>query len=242
MRSETYRRRGLELFAAAVLLVLIALSPALADEKPGDCLGVDFDAQHAVAIGKIVTDKPQVHFIKSSWEDAACPADGTACLAQAYLVPGDLVLLGKKTGAYACASYQSAEDRKQRWTNGWLPAASLMAAMPLPSPAQADWIGAWVRAGGEIDIAAAADGGFKIHGEAIYRAAENMHNGVIDATAKPADGVLAFADDGSVAFAKAGVDSCLVRMQRVEALLVVEDNGNCGGVDVTFTGFYRRKD
>jgi hypothetical protein len=31
-------------------------------------------------------------------------------------------------------------------------------------------------------------------------------------------------------------------MRRVEALLVVEDNGNCGGVDVTFTGFYRRKE
>jgi hypothetical protein len=30
-------------------------------------------------------------------------------------------------------------------------------------------------------------------------------------------------------------------MQRVEALLVVEDNGGCGGALVTFTGFYRRK-
>jgi hypothetical protein len=97
-----------------------------------------------------------------------------------------------------------------------------------------------VRAGGEIDITEAGDGRLKIHGEAIYRAAQDVHNGVIDATAKPAQGVVAFADDGKVAFDKAGADSCVVRMQRVEALLVAEDNGNCGGVDVTFAGFYRR--
>jgi hypothetical protein len=30
-------------------------------------------------------------------------------------------------------------------------------------------------------------------------------------------------------------------MQRVDALLIVEDNGSCGGAAVTFTGFYRRK-
>ena len=34
---------------------------------------------------------------------------------------------------------------------------------------------------------------------------------------------------------------CQVRMQRVEALLVVEDNNGCGGVMVTFTGLYRKK-
>ncbi|MGA2893197.1 MAG: hypothetical protein ABSE22_10025 [Xanthobacteraceae bacterium] len=237
----------MNLFATAVLLVLHVRSPALADEKPGDCLGVDFDAQHPIAIGKIVTDKPHVNFIKSGWEDAACPADGASCSAQAYLVPGDLVLLGKSfssenNAVYTCASYQSAEDRKQRWTNGWLPAASLAAVTPVAAPVRADWIGAWVHAGGEIDIAGAGEGSLKIHGEAIYRAAQDVHNGVIDATAKPAQGLLAFADDGRVAVDKAGADSCLVRMRRVEALLVVEDNGNCGGVDVTFTGFYRRKE
>jgi hypothetical protein len=36
-------------------------------------------------------------------------------------------------------------------------------------------------------------------------------------------------------------DDCQVRMQRVDALLIVEDNGSCGGAAVTFTGFYRRK-
>lgn len=224
-----------------VLCALCALSPAAADEKPGDCVGVDFDAHRPVTIAKITADKPRVNFVKSAWEDAACPAAADACAANAYLVPGDLVLLGKSNGAYNCVSYQSAVDREQRWTNNWLPSASLAPVAAAPSPVRSDWIGAWLHAGGEIDIKAAANDALAVHGEAIYQAAQDIHNGVIDATAKPAEGVLAFADDGSVAFDKASANSCLVRMQRVEELLVVEDNGSCGGVDVTFTGFYRRK-
>jgi hypothetical protein len=30
-------------------------------------------------------------------------------------------------------------------------------------------------------------------------------------------------------------------MRRIGQLLLVEDNGNCGGVGVTFTGLYHRK-
>ena len=65
----------------------------------------------------------------------------------------------------------------------------------------------------------------------------------IDAAAKPANGLLEFADDGSVPFNKESDDkgSCLVRMQRVEALLVVEDNNAAAARMVTFTGFYRKK-
>jgi hypothetical protein len=241
MQSEM--RVRWRLAAAAVAVTLGAMfSPAAADEKPGDCAGIDFDVGHPAAIAKLAADKPRVNFIKSSWEDAACPADSESCRQQLYLVPGDMVLVARTDAAYACVSYQSASDPKQRSTNGWLPAASLTPVTPAPAPAQADWQGAWVHAGGEIDITNAANGGVTIHGEAIYRAAQDIHNGVIDATAKLGQGVLAFADDGSVAFDKAGADACLVRMRRAEALLVVEDNGHCGGVDVTFTGFYRKKE
>ena len=64
--------------------------------------------------------------------------------------------------------------------------------------------------------------------------------GAIGAEAKPEQGILAFADEGKIAFDKASEGSCKVRMQRVGALLLVEDNGGCGGSMVTFTGLYRR--
>ena len=230
-------------FAAAALLILCAPLRATADEGPGDCLGVDFNLAHPIGIAKIIVDRPRVYFVKSAFEDAACPADGDACLQQAYLVPGDLILIGKTHGAFTCVSYKSAAARKVQWTNGWVPAASMTPIKPAPAPSRADWIGNWVHAGGHIIIKPGKNGGLAIHGEAFYNAAQNVHTGVIDAAAKPAQGLLEFADDGSIPFDETGDDngSCLVRMQRIEKLLVAEDNGSCGGVMVTFTGFYRSK-
>ena len=215
---------------------------AHADEGPGDCLGVDFDPAHPVTIGKIGAEKPRTYFIKSAYDDPACPADTETCLKKAYLIPGDLVLLGKSNGAYVCAVYEKASDRKVRWSNGWLPAASLAKIQPMQTPSRAEWLGTWTHASGDIDVSAGKNGVLTIHGEAFYQAAQNVHTGVIDAVAKPEGALLQFADDGAEPFDKAKDSAeCLVRMQRVGELLVVEDNGGCGGVMVSFTGFYKRK-
>jgi hypothetical protein len=230
-------------FIAAAFLVLSVSCRAAAEEGPGDCLGIGFEVAHPITIAKVIADRRQVHFIKGAADDSGCPADREACLAPSYLIPGDLVLVGKTHSAYSCVSYQSAADRTPRWTVGWLPSATMTPIMPASAPALADWIGRWIHAGGEITISKGRRGNLRIRGEAVYPAAQNVHSGVIRAEAKPAHGVLRFADDGSVPFdrahAKAG--NCLVRMQRIAALLVVEDNSHCGGVLVTFTGFYRRK-
>jgi hypothetical protein len=230
-------------FSAAAFLVLAVSCGAAAEEGPGDCRGIGFDVAHPITIAKVIADRPQVHFIKNAADGPGCPADHEACLAPSYLIPGDLVLVGKTRGAYSCVSYQSAADRTQRWTVGWLPSATMTPIMPALAPAPADWIGHWIHAGGEITISKGRRGHLRIRGEAVYPAAQNVHSGVIRAEAKPAHGVLQFADDGSVPFdrARAEAGNCLVRMQRIAALLVVEDNSHCGGALVTFTGFYRRK-
>jgi hypothetical protein len=233
-------------FIAALFLVCAPWAPANADEGPGDCLGVDFDLAHPVTVAKVTADKPRTYFIKSAYDDKACPADGDACLEKAYLVPGDLVLLGKKAdqsqGPYTCVGYEKANDRKARWTNGWMPSASLAKVQPSPAPQRSDWLGTWTHSAGHITIAPGKDGAFNIDGEGFYQGAQNVQTGVLDAVAKPGNGLLQFADDGTTPFDKAKDKAeCVVRMQRVAALLVVEDNGGCGGVAVSFTGFYRRK-
>ncbi|HTE78512.1 MAG TPA: hypothetical protein VK653_17495 [Xanthobacteraceae bacterium] len=230
-------------FIVAAFLVLSVSCRAAAEEGPGECLGIGFEVQHPITIAKVIADRPQVHFIKSAADDSGCPADREACLAPSYLIPGDLVLVGKTHRAYSCVSYQSAADRTPRWTVGWLPSATMTPIMPASAPAPADWIGRWIHAGGEIAISKGRRGNLRIRGEAVYPAAQNVHSGVIHAEAKPAHGVLQFAEDGSVPFNRASAEAgnCLVRMQRIAALLVIEDNTHCGGVLVTFTGFYRRK-
>jgi len=60
------------------------------------------------------------------------------------------------------------------------------------------------------------------------------------AQATPQGDTIAFVDDGSIAFEKTDAGECRVRMQRVGALLMVEDNDGCGGAGVTFSGLYRR--
>ncbi len=211
-------------FSAAAFLVLSVSCRAAAEEGPGDCRGIGFDVQHPITIAKVIADRPQVHFIKSAADDSGCPAGREAC-------------------AYSCVSHQSAADRMPRWTVGWLPSATMTPIMPASAPALADWIGRWIHAGGEITISRGRRGNLRIRGEAVYPAAQNVHSGVMRAEAKPAHGVLQFADDGSVPFNRASAEAghCLVRMQRIAALLVVEDNNHCGGVPMTFRGFYRRK-
>ena len=225
-------------FATALLATLAA-----AEENPGDCLGVGFDVHHPVTIAKIIADRPQVHFVKNASDDAACPAQREACVHPSYVVPGDLLLVGKTRGAFSCVSYQSAADAKQNWSVGWLPSASLTPVQPARALETRDWIGRWIHAGGAITISKGRRGALRIRGEHVYPAAQNLHSGVIAAQAKPAQGLVQFAKDGSASFdaANAAAGSCLVRMQRIAEFLVVEDNGHCGGTLVTFTGFYRRK-
>jgi len=239
MRSDGVPRRR----AIGVSFGFLCLATAAAADNSGDCLGIGFDVTHAVTIAKIIADRPQVHFVKNASDDAACPAEREACMASSYLVPGDLVLIGKTRGAYSCVSYQSAADRIQHWTVGWLPSASLTPVQPARASEPGDWTGRWIHAGGAIAISNARRGSLRIRGEHVYPAAQNVHSGVIRAEAKPAHGLLQFADDGRKAFdaANSEAGNCLVRMQRIAELLVVEDNGHCGGAMVTFTGFYRRK-
>ena len=246
MRSKTAAPRSRQAArswtTAAALAFGCVATLAIADEKAGDCLGVGFDVTHPVTIAKIIADRPQVHFVKSAYDDATCPADRENCVAPSYLAPGDLLLVGKTRGAYSCVSYQSAADRKQNWTVGWLPSTTLTPVQPARASEPADWIGRWSHAGGTITISKRRRGNLRIRGEQVYPTAQEVHSGVIDADAKPAHGLLQFAEDGKVPFdaANSEAGSCLVRMQRIAELLVVEDNEHCGGSMVTFTGFYRR--
>lgn len=230
----------LRTLAAVLALACGVLIASAQESKPNDCNGVDFDAKRPLTVST-VTAKPRAYFVKSAWEDASCPADTEACQRKAYLVPGDLVLTGRRLGPYACVAYQSPRDKKQVWTNGWMLATALAPVAAMASPKLSDWIGTWTHTGGEITIERGKNGKLTIEGEQVYPAAQNVHTGVISAESKPSDMMLAFADDGSVAFDKAEGDTCLVRMQRIGALLLVEDNGGCGGSMVTFTGLYRRK-
>ena len=229
-------RRGLVVLFA----VLAATSSARAQGAANDCNGLDFDVGKPVIVAKVTASARQVPYVKGASQNASCPANIPACRSSDYLAPGDLVLANGLRSPYTCVTHQSLQATQQIWSNGWFPSANLATVAPLGAPRAADWIGTWTHPDGEIRIEQSNNGKLAILGFQAYPGSQNEHTGAMQAEVIPSGAFLAFADDGSKPFGK-DENECQVRMQRVDALLIVEDNGFCGRVAVTFTGFYKRK-
>jgi hypothetical protein len=93
-------------------------------------------------------------------------------------------------------------------------------------------------------------GEVKIKGEATYglldpaRVARGaVNSGEIEGIVKPEGSSLAFTmgDDKTLPYTEGDDYACRVRMRLLGPFLVVVDNNNCGGMNVSFTGAYRRK-
>lgn len=241
--------------AIAILLVFAAMSlagPAAAydAEDPANCNGVEWDDAQPLTVAK-VTASPRANFVKSPYDDDfkadTCPAATTACRKASYLVTGDLVLVGRTRGGFTCVSYQTprsktGNDKRPAWTRGWLPSAALTQVAPAAATGTSDWLGTWDQPHATIEIKPGGLGGrLIVEGIAVFPTAHDFHNGAIDAQVMPEKDSIAFLDDGWMPFETKCESGCRVRMRRVGSLLLVEDNGDCGGAGVTFTGLYHRK-
>jgi hypothetical protein len=230
-----------------VLGAMLLASPALAydADDPANCNGVDWDDTSMLVVSKVIAS-PRVNFVKSPYDDDfkadTCPAAGEACRRKAYLVTDDLVLTGKTRGKFTCVSYQAPTEKRPAWTTGWLPTAALAPVAPTAAPEEQEWMGNWDHPFGSIEIKRGGLGGrLKIDGIMVVPTAQDFHNGVINAEARPHNGVIAFLNDGTLPLETKCEEGCRVRMRRVGPWLVVEDNDQCGGAGVSFTGLYHRK-
>jgi hypothetical protein len=218
-------------------LCLAGAAPASGSEDAKNCTGVGWDDTRPLTVAK-VTAASRVNFLKSPYDDrstaASCPAAAKACRKKAYLVPGDLVLVGKAQGDFTCVTYQSPRAKRQTWIGGWLPSAALTPVAPTPSPAS-DWIGRWRQPGGFVEIKNGDGGKLRVEGSmTLPTPSGDYQNGDFHAQVAPS-ALIAFSDEGVYG------DGCRLRMQRIGASLLVEDNGGCGGAGVTFTGLFRRQ-
>ena len=228
--------------AGAALAGLLLAAPAAAAE--GDCFdAVDLDKPVAVAT---VTGPERVPFVKSASAAPGCPSADAACRDKAYLVAGNAVLVGPARGAFVCATYVGARGATR---SGWLPRSALAEAQPA-APGLDAWLGTW--SGGpehRIRIARAGSG-LKLEGEATYgaldpdrvrRGAVNL--GAFAVEARPDGAGLAFTDGerGVVPrFSPDDAAACSLRLRLLPPFLVAESNAACGGMNVSFTGIYRR--
>lgn len=171
----------------------------------------------------------RVYFHGDERED--CPAAGAKCRQKAYVIPGDALVVTRRFGDYVCAWYTPVRGSE---TVGWLRADAVALAEADAAPPLARWLGAWEYAGQSIDIKRGKkSGALAVSGQAFWRGqGDNIHTGEVDFEAAP---------DGNLLKLEENEDLCAVTLQLVGDLLVVRDNLQCGGLNVTFNGIYRKK-
>jgi hypothetical protein len=196
-------------------------------------------------IAQVKPGQARVPFLK---EDCTSTKPG-ACQTKAYVMPGDIVLVGEVFDASACAAYVNA---KGQVTTGLLPNERLQAPTPRAKTDASAFSGTWTRTEAEIIIKPKGrEGVLTFAGNATYgaldkgrvaRGAVNMGEFDFDWAPKANSVDISIKGSAPVARDAKGVDDtdCAVAMVALGPYLVVEDNRNCGGMNVSFTGIYRR--
>lgn len=172
----------------------------------------------------------KVYFMK---DHDACPEKGNSCKEKAYILNGDEVLVSKRRGQWACVWFHGVKTA----TVGWLDAEKLL-SKPLSPGKLDDWSGDWnFYKSGFLKFR--KDGAaLKVEGQAYWRGLnDNVHTGDISARITPQ-----ITAKNNVAQLKDGDDqySCMVNFSLLGDYLVVADNKNCGGANVSFDGVYRK--
>lgn len=173
--------------------------------------------------------KEKAYFYDDTRED--CPA-GRGCASKSYLVPEDEVLISRVYNSdWACAWYT---PKKGAPTVGWISIKRLDTLPGSLNLLAQDWIGSWKYFDNSIVISKAGGGELKVTGTALWKGfGDNVHVGELDHEAKPAGIILKLGEDETD-------DDCKVTLRMVARYMIASDNNNCGGLNVTFSGVYRR--
>lgn len=161
-----------------------------------------------------------------------CP-ESASCRTKNYVVAGDTVITNRKRGDFLCAWYSP----KKGWTTvGWLKASDLDFPVSRGDISERSWTGEWRYALNSITITPDKLAGFlNVAGNAIWKGlGDNVHIGELDGAFPYKGGVLEYSSGDSQY-------DCRATLRLVDAFLVVRDNMNCGGANVTFSGIYRRQ-
>jgi len=208
--------------------------PALADEQPKveqECLSYDSAYENAPLF--LVRTSAGVERAYLYKQTQLCPKDKPCASRQkAYLVSGNVVFAGPPNRGFRCAYYGSSHGKI---VAGFIPIENLQ-PMVEDSGLSVDFVtGTWNYENDSIKIKAAAAGQVSGDGQATYQTAETVNEGSFSAQAQLAAGqkelVFKEGDDES---------SCVVKLHRRGPYLVASDNGNCGGLNVSFGGIYTR--
>jgi hypothetical protein len=234
--------------ATTILLTSLGGNAARADA--GDCNGVrDIGPGTAISLGAVKSSERRVHFLKSASAQQSCPSNSPKCREKDSVSPGDQIIVSAVEGEFLCADHINARGLRR---TGWLPRNAVV-LLPSRTPPRSDgWIGRWT-SGPEQTISITRTpraGEIRIRGEASFGALEPsrqdreglVSTGELEGHVRPTSGFAAFTmgTNATLPYDQGEEVDCRVRMQRLGSFLLVEDNRRCGGINVSFSGIYRR--
>jgi hypothetical protein len=179
-----------------------------------------------------IVAKPRVR-VYFYGDDDDCPEKGK-CRKKSYLIKGDEIIVAREWGKWACVWYQ---PRKGSETVGWIPSANIDKTPMVYGVGPSDWSGKWTSYENTIEIAPTNEKDvFQITGTAFWKGlGDNIHIGELDAKATHSEGMIRYGAETE------GEYACRATLRLLPGYLVVSDNLNCGGANVSFSGVYRRK-
>lgn len=218
--------------AAAAVILFGGIVFGQIDGNPENWCRQGFFTRDSVefSLGTVKGSKGNRAYFYSDDKDD-CPGSAS-CRQKAYLIPGNEVVVNRTRSGYACAWYS---PLKGQATIGWIKETDLNISKLNPGSYRA-WLGEWIFAKNGIEFTENKLAGFlNVTGDATWQGlGDNVHVGSIDGRYQPKNGLIEYSD---------GDDEydCKLTMRLLGKYLIVADNLHCGGVNVSFSGIYRKK-
>lgn len=242
---------------AFLALLLFPFAPALAQEAGCYTGPLQLGEKNHLRLMRVAPNTPRVNFIEEKSEKKpACPSLSEACKRKGFLLPGDEVIAGPVQGDFVCVTYIAPKPKRVKGrfaeTSGFLPASALEPA-GIPRPKPVDFAFNWLRPDGEatIEISLNTTDTLRIKGEATFgaydpvrvkRGGVNIGELLAEQAAMRGNAV-AMGEGYTNPANPPSTDGyeCQARLRLYGRYLVVEDNLQCGGANVSFIGIYIRE-
>lgn len=212
-------------------LFLFALSSAAGavTTDDGSCRNGSFPVQNESFGLATIGGQGRAYFLGDM---DGCPNAEARCRERTYVIPGNRVVTGRTSGAYVCVYYPS----RGGGTAGWMEATRLVPVAVAANPPRAAWLGDWSEEGNPRLTFLARGNGLSVEGEAYWPSPNPSPR---DYPGGPNVGNVG--ETLEVSDNRARAPECNLSFTLLGELLVAADpDMQCGGMNVSFSGVYRR--
>jgi len=217
--------------------LLLFAANVFAEIEPYSCRNGAFPGYENLALGQIVAAKGEK--VHARDDGKGCP-QADKCRQKGYLINGDRVLVKPAQQGWVCSYYLG---KKNDYT-GYITQGKVRLVQYAATPAPSAWAGKWRSLGGrfanKIAITTTQNGQLQVEGRAFWYGGKTpdgnsdiVHFGGVSGKAAATGNRLTISE-GSDKY------SCVAHLRLLGSLLVVNDNGNCGGMNVRFDAVYRK--